>query len=124
MATPKGQGEIERNMLDGKQKYRLMQWLDTQRDRIERQKLTAPELAKEATTALGFTISPGNVYGAVGTIDLVLPQAAKRQATLERGKLQAEALATLPETLADILARLGHLERELGVKLQGEKAAG
>lgn len=116
MVTPKKTDlEVQRNMLDGKQKYRLAQWLDSQRDRIERMSLTAPVLAKEATEQLKFTVSPGNIYGACQTLDYRLPQGAKRQATIENGKVATEQLARLPQTLTDLLARVERIEKELGL---------
>jgi hypothetical protein len=97
------------NQLDGRQKFRLQVWLDTQRDRIGRQKLSSPVIAEEAAKALEFPVTEHNIRGACEVIGLILPVSQTRL----NNKQMEEELAKLPQTVREILARLDWLEASL-----------
>lgn len=69
-----------RSVLNRAQERKLEDWLSSQWDRIAGERPTVKVAAEQATAALGFTVSPGNVRGAVKTIEKDWPIPACRNA--------------------------------------------
>jgi hypothetical protein len=93
--TTKGQ----RNILDRRKERALENWLESQWERIEGTKLSRNTIAAQATEALGFPVSGGNVKGAAITLGKKLPKCRPGVAEAKTRKasfrITANALATL-----------------------------
>lgn len=73
LTTPPARRTSKRNVLARVQVRKVEDWLSSQWTRVETDKPTMETVAVEATAALGFPVSPGNVFGATRTIGKVWP---------------------------------------------------
>jgi hypothetical protein len=73
-ATDNGNGSRVVRALDRKQARRLEDYIKANWDRIERERPSYPAVAKEASSALGFEISPSSVRLAVDVLELDWPR--------------------------------------------------
>jgi hypothetical protein len=105
--TTKGQ----RNILDRRKERALENWLESQWERIEGTKLSRNTIAAQATEALGFPVSGGNVKGAAITLGKKLPkcrpgvaEAKTRKASLAKTNRRNRAQSLLRDPGGNIVA--------------------
>ena len=89
-----------KNSLDKAKSYRLTSWIDTNKETLE--KLTQPKIADLATSALGFTVTVGNIFGASNALGIKLGQRIIRAAPAkDTNRTVARHLVYLYEKLGE-----------------------
>lgn len=110
---------MPRNTYSRKDYLKVVRWLEENHARLLQARPTVAEAAAQATTALGFTVSAGNLEGATKDVELQPFWRVHHAGTQEARELAArveslEAHAkAVTEALANADKHLMHLEDEL-----------
>ena len=105
---------VANNTLNQLEVFKLMDWLSKNKDRIH-QKMGASEIAKEATRALGFTITPGNIATSTNYLEIATKQPVKTllgQWSKTHSNLREEIFKEI-ESLREQMAALQKQNEEL-----------
>jgi hypothetical protein len=96
-------GDKPVNRLNDREKFRLVQWLESQKERILKELPTLEKVAGEATAALGFRVLASNVYAARKILEL--SWTPKRQGV--RKPHQHDRVRTLAQAVIHLYVQLG-----------------
>lgn len=97
-----------RNLLARPQERRLEDWISTQWDRVEAERPTRETFSIQATTAIGFHVSVGNISSAVKVIGKEWP--TPKHANGDRGAgTKLRRMRVVVQQLKDLLADIGEL---------------
>jgi hypothetical protein len=96
-------GDKPINRLNDREKFRLVQWLESQKERILKDQPTLDRVADEATAALGFRVLASNVHAARNILEL--SWTPKRQA-VRRGQ-QHDRVRVLARAVIHLYVQLG-----------------
>jgi septal ring factor EnvC (AmiA/AmiB activator) len=77
---------------------------------LRNQRLTAQQIAEEATKAVGAMVTRNNVVSACRALEFSLPKSSINRVSKARRRIQE-----LEAKVGELEARLSHLEAQLGV---------
>lgn len=93
---------LKKNVLTNAEYYSLTRWIDENKNTFNN--LTQIEIAKVATTTLGFPVTSANVYGASNVLGLKLGQREMRGNILLKNK---DSNRTIAKHLVHLYTKLG-----------------
>jgi hypothetical protein len=96
-------GDKPINRLNDREKFRLVQWLESQKERILKDQPTLEKVAGEATAALGFRVLASNVHGARNILELSW---TPRRQPARKGQ-QHDRLRVLARAVIHLYVQLG-----------------
>lgn len=82
----------KRNMLDGRQKWKLQNWLNDNQEKITGEKYTLDQIASLASREIGIEVNAANVGGAYKAIGIKCPRTKDYKIKVHNLRVENEEL--------------------------------